>query len=273
MAHKQKLGEMLIQKKLVSVEQVNEALRLQVGGNRRLGYLLIKMDLINGDQLLETLAEQSDAPIIEIKTAITADAKTILPRYLCKKYSLIPLRLKENNVLQVAMIDPSDDEAISDVENYTGKVIETTLARHDDIVNSISKYIPFSPRDIFNAQVYGTAAKFATAVALAMVIALSLFVGRYVYLDKYGTISRVGDSIVFKNQDLMVGIEQQGKISLLGHGAHAKGYYSVSFDSVNSLETFLKQKKKDFSEKQYDWLLWVIDVKIRGDNSANKKTI
>lgn len=269
MTHRQKLGEMLIRKNLISVEEVNEALRLQVGGNRRLGYLLIKMGLINGDQLLEALAEQLDAPIVEVESSITNEARTILPRYLCKKYSLIPLRLKDNNVLQVAMIDPSDEEAISDVENFTGKVIETTLARHDDIAASIPKHIPFSFRDIFNAQTYGTAAKLATAIALIMVIALSIFVGRYVYTDKFGTISQVGDSIVFKNHDLMVGIEQKGKISLLGHGAHAKGYYSVSFENVPALEAFLEQKKKDFSETQYSWLLWVIDVKLRGEKSKS----
>lgn len=262
MTKKQRLGELLVQKGLVSEEQIGDALRMQVGGNRRLGYLLLKMRLINDGQLLETLSDQLDLPIINIADQFSQKIQRIVPRYLCRKYSLIPLDSHENNVLSVAMIDPLDDEAITDIENYTGMAVKPCLASHKDISNAISNFIPFSSKDIFNPQVYGITAKVATAIALILLIALGFVAQRNMYIEKYGTASVVGDSKVFKNHDLMIGYDIDGKTSLLGRGAYAKGYYSVTFDNLDLLKNFIEQKKKNFSEKEYEWLFWVIDQKL-----------
>jgi predicted RNA-binding protein with RPS1 domain len=71
-----------------------------------------------------------------------------------------------------------------------------------------------------------------------------------------------GDSIVYKNHDLMLGVDQSGKISLLGRAARAEGYYSVTFDRMETLKDFISQKKNNFSEKQAFWLQWVIENRI-----------
>lgn len=262
MTKKQRLGELLVQKGLVSEDQIGDALRMQVGGNRRLGYLLLKMKLINDDQLLETLSDQLNLAIINIADQFSQKVRRIVPRYLCRKYSLIPLDSHENNVLSVAMIDPLDDEAIANIENYTGMAVKPCLASHKDISNAISNFIPFSSKDIFNPQIYGIAAKVATAIALILLIALGFIAQRNMYIEKYGTVSIVGESKVFKNHDLMIDHDANGKISLLGHGAYARGYYSVTFDNIASLKKFVEQKKKNFSEKQYNWLIRIIDSKL-----------
>jgi hypothetical protein len=53
-------------------------------------------------------------------------------------------------------------------------------------------------------------------------------------------------------------VDRAGKISLLGHGAFAEGYYSVSFDNTETLKDFVNSRAKDFSEKQRSWLEWAI---------------
>jgi hypothetical protein len=60
----------------------------------------------------------------------------------------------------------------------------------------------------------------------------------------------------------MVGVEGNGKISLLGHGAYTKGFYSVNFSSVETLKDFVEQKRKNFSDKQAEWLLWVVNTQL-----------
>ena len=42
MTDKKRLGELLVQQGIVSNETVNDALRVQVGGNRRLGHILVR---------------------------------------------------------------------------------------------------------------------------------------------------------------------------------------------------------------------------------------
>ena len=262
MKKKQRLGELLIEKGLVTEEQIQEALRLQVGGNRRLGYLLIKLGFIDDDQLLDILSHQLEIPIVSIADQFSSEVKGTVPRYLCRKYSVIPLALEKDNILNLAMTDPSDDEAISDIENYTGLVVKPFLARYKNIESDLKKFIPFSLADIFNQQVFTKSTRVLSVVTLALLLTVSVFVYRQFRLMKFGTVSIVGSSTVYENHDLMVSLEEEGKISLLGHGAYAKGFYSVRFDDVESLKRFLKHKKDNFSENQNDWLLWVINNKL-----------
>ena len=253
-----RLGDMLIQRDLATRDQVEEALRIQVGGNRRLGYILIKMGVISDDQLMDVLSSQLDVPIIKIDREFAQDVKGVLPKYLCQKYTVIPIAKEANNILNIAMVDPSDDAAIADIESYTGMVVKPMLAREKDISSAIRTHIPFSARDVFNPHVYSRATKITSAVALVLLIIIGVFSYNYIRSEKYGTISVIGDSRTFKNHDLMVGLEADGKISLLGHGAYSKGFYSVTFNSAKALESFLEQKRKNFSDKQYAWLEWVI---------------
>ena len=264
MAKRQQLGEILVQKGLVRPEDINKALRIQVGGNRRLGYILINMGLLSDLQLLETLSQQLDIPIIRIDDEFSEPAKGVVPKYLCRKYSVIPLALEKNNVLKLAMVDPLDDQAIADIENFTGLVVQPVLASQKEISIAVRRHIPFSLRDVLNPQIYSRVAKIASAVAIILLLITGGIAYRYVQTERYGTVSIVGASKVYKNHDLMIGVEKDGKISLLGHGAYSSGYYSVTFESAEALKTFIEKKKNNVSTKQYNWMLWVIDKKLAG---------
>lgn len=257
MTKKQRLGELLVLHGLVGQEQIEEALRLQVGGNRRLGYLLIKMGVLSDDQLLETLSEQLDMPIVSTVDAFDPAVKRVLPRYLCRKYNAIPLRFGDLNLLQMGMLDPLDTEAIVDIENYTGRVVEPVLVRQNDISAAIGRNLPLSAKDIFNPQVYNRFAKVATLCAAVLLLVVAGLLFRYVQTEKYGTISVVENTKLYKNHDLIIGIEGDGKASIFGHGAYATGYYSVTFANAEVLANFVSQKKRNFSQKQYAWLDWV----------------
>jgi len=114
--------------------------------------------------------------------------------------------------------------------------------------------------------VYGRAAKTVSVIALILLLAIGFFMQQNVHKEKYGTVSIVGNSKIFKNHDLMVGVENDGKVSLLGHGAYSKGYYSVSFSDIESMDAFVERKKKDFSEKQSEWLDWVVNQNERRES-------
>lgn len=258
MSGKPLLGELLVKHNLVSQEIVDSALRVQVGGNRRLGHILVRMKVLSSDQLVDALTQQLDTPIVEIAEGITPEVRKLIPRYLCQQYNVLPLDLKENNILEVAMTDPSDNEAITNIERYTGKVLQTNLARHSDITRSIKKNIPFSLADFLSPHTSTIATRVVAVASLVLVIGLSIFTYNYIQEAKYGSISITDTHILYKNHDLMLGVDNQKKVSILGHGAFSKGYYSVSFDNTEALVTFIKNKEQEFSETQRDWLYWVI---------------
>lgn len=258
MEKRKRLGDLLIDAKMITKSDLDKALRLQVGGNRRLGYLLIKMGFITEEQLHSVLSKQMDLPIITIENEISNTTKKLLPRYLCRKYSVLPLGYGENNTLNMAMVDPSDTDAVTDIEKYTGKIIRPLLASKSDITTSINQHIPWSFKDVFNAQTSSKVTALATSIALVLVIVTASQFYRDRIQEKYGKVTRSGQVITYENLELIVGFDGNDKISLLGRGAHSAGYYSVTFDNANSLQSFVQSKKDGFSEKQIQWINWAI---------------
>ncbi len=258
MAAKKRLGELLVEANLITEEECAQALKMQVGGTRRLGHILVQMGAITSDQLLEILSDQFELPILDLDQEFSSEAKSIMPRYLCRKYEVIPLGIIKEKILKLGMADPSDSEAIIDIENFTGTAIQPCLARQSDINLAIKKYIPFSLRDFFNPQSYTSWAKGASALALILIIAVAGFTFRFYNQTKYGSITKTADATIYKNHDLMVGIENSGTTTLLGRGAYANGYYSISFHSPEALENFLEHKKEDLSTNQYEWAKWAV---------------
>lgn len=258
MSTKQRLGELLIEKGLATEKDIEAALKLQVSGNRRLGSILVKMGCVNDEKLLDVLSSQQGVPRIDIDSEFDAEVKNILPKYLCLRYSILPLTVEQGkNVLKVAMVDPLDDEAVKDIERFTGKAVWGVPATESEIERAIGKYIPFSTRDIFNPQNYNTFTKIASVAALVLAVVTISFVYNYFEREKYGVISQLQDETIYRNHDLIVSFEKQGKISLLGHGAYADGYYAVLFNDKDSFLRFMDKKKDKFSEKQLKWLTWV----------------
>ncbi len=258
MPPKQRLGDLLINAGLLTEDNLKRALQVQVGGNRRLGSILVKMGFITADQLHTVLSEQLGMPIITIKEKFSPDVKRIIPKYICKKYSIIPLSLGDNNLLNLAMVDPSDNEAISDIEQYTGRVAQPFLAAKNDIDKSIQGLIPWTLKDLFNPQTSSRMTAIVATVALALIVVTGVQFYNDKMLAEHGKIESKNDGITYANRELFVTYHKDGKVSLRGHGAYTTGYYSIGFSDKSSLNLFITRKKDDFSNKQLDWLNWVM---------------
>jgi len=265
MADKKRLGDLLVDSKLISKTDLDEALRLQVGGNRRLGYLLIKMGFVTEEQLHSVLSQQLDLPIVNVENEFKPEVQEILPRYLCRKYSVIPLMIGENNTLMVAMVDPSDVEAVSDVEKYTGKIIRPVLASKSDISRNINPCVSWSLKDVFNSQTSTKLTAGVASIALLLIIVTATQFYQDRKQEQYGRVMSKPALTAYENLELILGFDEQEKVSLLGHGAYSSGYYSVTFNDMQSLEKFLDSKKDDFSARQLEWLSWAM-TNPRGTN-------
>ncbi len=268
MAERQRLGEMLVGKGLVSQETVEQALRAQVGGMHRLGSILVRMKAISADQLAETLASHLDIPICSIAERFSPEVRKILPRYLCKQYGVIPLTAKENNVLELAMANPADIEARNDLENYTGKVIQPSLARYSDITEEIPRRIPVGYADFFSPRASSRLTRLGVAGCLVLTLILGGVINSYITNERYGAVTATTESTVYSNHDLVVGVDRNGKIDLVGRGAFAKGYYAASFDHPQVLQNFINSRKDDLSVKQLEWLNWVMLSKLADGTGA-----
>ncbi len=259
MEKKPLLGELLVEKQHVPEEIINEALRLQVASQRRLGHILVHMKAVSSDLLAETLADQLGTPICDISQKFEHESRRAMPRYLCRRYTAMPLAIKSNNILEVAMSDPSDHEAIKDLENYTGMAIKPCLARHTDINREISKCIPLSARDFFSPMTQVVMTRAVAVLALLCVVSLGVYGYKYIKATSEGTITVTQDHRQYHNHDLTLSIDKKGGYTLNGHGAYAGGVYAVTFLDRTHLASFVKQHAGEFSEAQRNWLRWAME--------------
>jgi hypothetical protein len=262
MTKKQRLGEILIQEGLVEQGDVDQALRTQVGGNRRLGHILVRMKLISADQLAETLAGQLGLEICDISSRFSSQVSGLVPRCLCRKYDVLPLAFKENNILEVAMTDPCDEEARNNLEYYTGRVILPLLARHSDIERELPIRIPLGVKDFFSPQFNTKLTRVGLGVCMVLLLVVAGTTYQYIHQTTYGVEEIVDGSKIYKNHDLILEVNNQGALKFSGRSAFAKGYYSVTFNSKQELNNFLERRKADFSEKQSGWLGWALSKRL-----------
>ncbi len=269
---KRLLGEILLDQGLITKENLDQVLRVQAGGKRRVGYLLVKMKFISDIQLLDAISTQLGIPIVQVESEIRGEAQKLLPRHLCRRFTVLPLALEENNVVRLAMVDPLDDVAIREVENFTGLVVRPVLANVHDIRHGIERNVPFSSRDLFNPEVYKLAAKISAAAAVVVILAVGYTTYNKVQVtDKKvqvtdekvqrtetGIKTAGADSVSYQHLDLTVNVFKDGSISFSGRAAHADGTYGVRFANAEGMKTFVDRQKTLLSEAQKNWLNWVI---------------
>ena len=135
-----KLGQLLINGKLINEEQLKQALESQAKDGGRLGSTLINLGIINEEQLINFLSKQYDAPAINL-TDYTIDPSIIkfIPHEVVTKYHIFPVA-KVGATLTIAMADPSNVFAIDDVKFMTGYNVEPVVASEASIGAAIAEH-------------------------------------------------------------------------------------------------------------------------------------
>jgi type IV pilus assembly protein PilB len=139
-----RIGELLVAAKVLTPDQVAQALAQQQGTTRRLGDVLVAMGLVNETQLTQTLSQQLSVPWVSLHhTDFSRQLLNLVPRELAEKYCLIPVlvrRVKKQDTLYVAMDDPTNDPALEEIAQATGIPTKPMLACPSDIRAAIRVY-------------------------------------------------------------------------------------------------------------------------------------
>ncbi|MFH1288846.1 MAG: hypothetical protein ABII25_09165 [bacterium] len=135
-----KLGELLVEKNVISQEQLDKGLREAKKTGDVLGKVLIKIGAVTEDQLLQILSEQMKLPYIDLsRIQVQEEAVKRVSGKLVWDYNFMPIRLK-GNVLTIA-IDSSQNAMIYDkLQSVLGVKLELTIAKEADIAELIKKY-------------------------------------------------------------------------------------------------------------------------------------
>ena len=135
------IGQILIDKGIVTEEQVAQALEMQRANPKiRLGKALVQMQAANWDQVYEALAELLGYRFVDLRSMrIPAEAIEAMPRPIARKHNLLPVG-EEDGVLLVAITDPFDLYAMDSLRFYLNREVRCVLAAPDAVEEAISKY-------------------------------------------------------------------------------------------------------------------------------------
>lgn len=134
-----KIGEILLNEKLVTKEQIAEALTLQKSRKKRLGKVLVELGIVTETQVAQALSRQLNLPLVAIsKTKIDDGLLSIITQEDAEKYRVLPISL-DGNKLTIAMPDPLDQNSVDELRFKTGYYISTVIATESEVVGGIEK--------------------------------------------------------------------------------------------------------------------------------------
>jgi len=132
-----RLGELLVQNRVISEEQLAQALAEQKRTGRKLGRVLADLGLLTENSLLEFLSRHLQVPFIDLKQVrIDREAVKLLPEPLARRYRALVLQQDERGLL-VGMADPSDLHAYDDLQARLRQPMRLALVGEADFLRTV----------------------------------------------------------------------------------------------------------------------------------------
>ncbi len=134
------LGQILLEKNLVSEDQLKEALDTQKINGKALGDVLVDLEYTTSNLITEALSDYLDMEIINLEDAdFTQDVLDKIPHSIAQLYRIIPIAF-EKSTITVAQQDPLDIQQIDDLRFLLKYEIKPVLVEREDVVNALNKY-------------------------------------------------------------------------------------------------------------------------------------
>ena len=135
------LGQVLLEAKLVSPEQLRQALAKQADGDsRRLGRILVEDGILDEEGLATALSVHLNLPFIDLKRhSVQPGALRLVPEETARRHHLIPLDFIDG-ALGLVMQDPTDVQVIQEISALAGVNIHPTVGVGPDIHAAIDLY-------------------------------------------------------------------------------------------------------------------------------------
>jgi MSHA biogenesis protein MshE len=134
-----RLGDLLVQQKLISQEQLSEALEKQRQSGRKLGRVLVENGFVTEDEISGAIARQLHIPFLDLRQVhVRPEIVRLLPEQLARRFRAIVLEQRESKVL-VAMADPTDLFAFDEIINHLNREVELAVVNEGTLVQFIDR--------------------------------------------------------------------------------------------------------------------------------------
>jgi type IV pilus assembly protein PilB len=131
---------MLVSSGKISDEDLDLALNHQQKEGGRLGTQLVKLGLLDDEELVEFLSQRYGVPAINLgEVEVDESIIKVIPPDVARKYTILPVS-KAGARLTIAMVDPTNVFAMDDIKFMTGYNVEPVVTSESSLRDAISKY-------------------------------------------------------------------------------------------------------------------------------------
>ncbi len=131
---KKRLGELLMDLDLLTQEQLDEVLAAQKTDRRRLGVLLVEKKVITATKLTQVLSYQFNLPFVSLaQVRYTPALVALIPGAFAKQRRVVPICVSGGDVLFAATDDPADESLPGDLGQQGGMEVRLMVAAPDEV--------------------------------------------------------------------------------------------------------------------------------------------
>jgi len=134
-----RLGEILVQQKLLSEEQLQFSLAEQKRTGRKLGRVFVENGFVTEEQISGAIARQLHIPYINLKFYhLNPDVVRLLPETQVRRFRAIALEDRRDTLL-IGMADPTDLFAYDEIARSVRRDIELAVVGESDLLQTIDR--------------------------------------------------------------------------------------------------------------------------------------
>jgi hypothetical protein len=133
------LGTLIFREGLLSAEQLEESLGEAVKTGKRLGQVLVDKGLLQESQVARIIAKQKNLGFVDLaERQVDSDTARLLPHETAWLHHALPIAV-EDDVLVVAVEDPTDEEALATVKTALGRETRFVVATRSEILRVLDE--------------------------------------------------------------------------------------------------------------------------------------
>lgn len=130
-----RIGDILVNRGILTKDQLQLALNEHKKTGVRLGKTLIRLGLVDETNLLSILSEQLDIPFIQLDTfGVSSDTVRSLKETVARRYRVLLLEESED-AITLGMSDPTDIFCLDDISNIVNKKINPVIVRESELLD------------------------------------------------------------------------------------------------------------------------------------------
>lgn len=137
---RKRLGAILVEKGLITEEQLTEALLAKKDSTERLGQIVVRLGMVGEADLGRALAAQHGLEYVNL-SAVAPNPTTVrlLPERYASQHKALPVRFLQGGAILVAVADPGDVVALDVIKLATGSAVQLAVATASDIDAAIAR--------------------------------------------------------------------------------------------------------------------------------------